>query len=174
LLAAVAAFCLLSAEARAQEARNVPTEPWSSPFPVPSETDAQRVLSPQAPPESEVWSRTEMRHPRGPIIAGAILLFGTYATDLTGVLGNAFAGGPSRENWLAVPFAGPLVLMAQTTNAPGNMLLAADALLQAGGLAMFVYGLTRNVPTVVKWDMNVSAAPWLGPGHAGIGLHGSF
>jgi hypothetical protein len=117
-----------------------------------------------------VHSRTKL------VAAGAILLASTYAVNITGVIGNAVGGGPSTENWLLAPGVGPLILMAQTTSALGNVFLAADALAQLSGVAMIVYGLAAPVPALVRDErgLSVTVLPLLGAGRSGVGLVGSF
>ena len=110
------------------------------------------------------------------VLAGSLLLGISSAINLIGVGGNALLAGPSRENWLLVPGVGPLVLMAETTNAPGNVALAMDALAAFGGIAMMTYGLASPIATLVR-DESVPAfafTPMVGIGSAGAYLVGQF
>jgi len=113
---------------------------------------------------------------QGLLIGGIVLFLSTYATNLTGVAGNALGGGPGREGLLAVPGAGPLILMAQTTNALGNFFLGADALAQVGSIAMIVYALSEPRPARVDAPPRATLrlVPLLGPDRTGLGLAGQF
>lgn len=112
----------------------------------------------------------------GMITGGILLLAIPYGLGFTGVAGNALLGGPGRESWLLLPGFGSVVLMAETTNSVGNVVLAADTLLQLSGVAMITYGLAA--PAVGESGdaaaPTVSFVPIVGSGRTGVGLVGTF
>jgi hypothetical protein len=165
-LAAACAFCVLMASARPAKAQAMASEPAPESF---------QVKWQNVEPVSPGYARTTHSR-KGLVIAGAVLFGSLYAVNLTGVAGNAVFGRARQENWLALPGVGPLVVMAQTTNAPGNLLLAADALVQLSAIAMFVYGLAAQVPAIARDEGAPSLAvmPMLGGGRAGVGVVGRF
>jgi hypothetical protein len=119
---------------------------------------------------------TTQRSHRGLVSGGAVLFSVSYAISLIGAGGNFALGGPRRENWLLLPGLGPLVLMAETTNPVGNVLLALDALAELGGIAMITYGLAAPSTEPVSDDATPSVAvtPMLGPGWTGVGVAARF
>jgi hypothetical protein len=164
--AAACVGCALMASARPAKAQEIASQPAPESLPG-SWQEGQPV-----PPG---YRRTTHSR-KGLVIAGAVLFGSLYTVNLMGAAGNAVFGRPNQENWLVVPGVGPLVVMAQTTNAPGNVLLAADALVQLGAIAMFAYGLAAPVPAIVRDEGAPSLAvmPMLGGGRAGLGVVGRF
>jgi hypothetical protein len=165
LAAACIAWALAASTrpARAQEIGGPPTPTYST---------ASWHAGDPVPP----GYRRTMRSRKGLVIAGGVLFGSLYTVNLMGVAGNAVFGRAKQENWLAFPGIGPLVVMAQTTNAPGNVLLAADAVIQLSAIAMFVYGLAAPVPAIVRDEgaPSLAVVPMLGGGRAGLGVLGRF
>jgi hypothetical protein len=108
------------------------------------------------------------------VTGGSLLLGIPYSLGLTGDAVNTLGNGPKRYNWLLLPGGGPLVLMAETTNAPGNIILALDAVAQISGIAMLSYAIASPVPVAEESTPTVSFIPLLGGGRAGIGVVGRF
>lgn len=93
------------------------------------------------PPGARVVTRA-----RTGLISGGAAMFGSaWLTSL--IVGTA--GGSSRTEdgwgWLAVPVIGPLIAggTIRGVSSSGWTVLIVDTLLQAGGLAMFIHGLTH-------------------------------
>ncbi|NLE86033.1 MAG: hypothetical protein GX607_06505 [Myxococcales bacterium] len=133
----------------------------------------------------------EERMRRGPIIAGAILLGVPYA------LGLSFAGGDSFSNqtgWLALPVAGPWITLAARERCDETQvydhdilaspcseertvrtLLVVDALMQATGTALLLWGTLSKTKEYVRDDVSVQLVPTqLGRSGYGLGAVGSF
>ncbi len=119
---------------------------------------------------------TTLRARKGFVLAGTLLLAIPYGVSFTGAVGNELVRGPSRENWLFLPGAGPVVLMAQTGNPPGNIVLALDGLAQLAGIAMIAYGVASPGPVLLRESTRASflVTPMLGGGRSGAAIVGRF
>jgi hypothetical protein len=163
-LLALLAEISLSTTALAEDRQ--PSSPWS-----PMEYSGQGVMAPPVVP---------LRRIRRPAVWVSGLLFLTvpYSFSLNGAIGSAALKGPDRYGWLALPGAGPLVLMAETTNAGGNVVLAFDAMSQAAGIALITYDLLHPRWAYVEDDQlaapRMTLTPIFAAGRVGVGVTGSF
>jgi hypothetical protein len=93
------------------------------------------------PPGARVVTRA-----RTGLISGGAAMFGSaWLTSLiVGTTGNS-ARGEDGWGWLAVPVIGPLIAggTIRGVSSSGWTVLIVDTLLQAGGLAMFIHGITH-------------------------------
>lgn len=113
------------------------------------------------PRQDAVRTETETKGITGLIIAGPIVFGVAYAT------GIAVTAGLEADDDLiaysAIPVAGPWVMLADSRTEDYSGALAANGLLQAGGLAMFIVGVSvrreYQVPVYASDD-----------GHVGVGL----
>lgn len=80
------------------------------------------------------------------LISGGAAMFGSaWLTSLVvGTAGNS-SRGENGWGWLAVPVIGPLIAggTIRDVSSSGWTVLIVDTLLQAGGLAMFIHGITH-------------------------------
>ena len=133
------------------------------------------------PPGMRVHSRPRL----GLVIGGAITFGATWLLSAyVGFLAEAFSGGysgsgSSPAGWLVLPVFGPLITAASgDVSSQGWSVLVLDALVQAGGLTMFVVGFTNPnrtlVPVQQQGARSAPARPhWaLLPGTAS-GAHGA-
>ncbi len=136
-------------------------------------------------------------------IAGGATMFGvSYGLSVaTGALAQAVISGANASHsaeWgctpncstsaadvFFIPVVGPFVLAGSAAQGPQGAPLTAialtDGLLQAGGLAMLIYGLAAPAPPVLVKDrpaksagFTFTPAPVVGNGRAGMGLVGTF
>jgi hypothetical protein len=82
-------------------------------------------------------------------------------------------------DWLLVPVAGPFIELAVASSPPTavTVALVTDAVLQAVGMGLIVYGSAWPVPVLVRDDMGavgVVPVPILGSDRVGLGLAGVF
>lgn len=121
---------------------------------------------------------------RGGLVGGGIGLFaGTYLISvLVAAAGQDITsngGGTNAAAPLYIPVIGPFITMGNVSNsATADVFLVLDGLAQAGGVAMFIYGLAVPKTVLVRNDLgfvkNVTAAPLVGKNFTGIGLSGQF
>jgi hypothetical protein len=112
------------------------------------------------------------------LISGGAAMFGSvYLTSLiVGTTGNS-ARGEDGWGWLAVPVIGPLIAggTIRGVSSSGWTVLILDTLLQSGGLAMFIHGITHPAqflsydaarPTAARTGVRWTFAPGhsAGPG----------
>jgi hypothetical protein len=121
--------------------------------------------------------KTSTRGPEGLVTGGGVLFGVSTAISVLGATGSLLVAGPHRESWLFLPGFGPLALMTQTTNVLGNVLLAADALAELGGIAMLTYGLASRTTVLVRNDvvaLRFFVAPKIGAGQTGLSVIGQW
>lgn len=120
---------------------------------------------------------------RGGLVGGGLGLFGgTYAISLivaaVGQDSCSYSGCTNSAAPLFIPVVGPFVTMGNTDSATADVFLVLDGLAQAGGLAMFIYGLAVPKTVLVRNDLgmfkNVTAAPLVGRGVTGLSLSAQF
>lgn len=121
------------------------------------------------------------RKRKGLIIGGAITFGVTYSLSILVAAAGADSnfGGSNPVAALWVPVVGPFIQMAKDNDsATASVILAADGLAQAAGVAMFVVGLAAPRTVLVRNDlvggMKVQLTPMLGRNMNGVGLAGSF
>ena len=89
--------------------------------------------------------------------------------------GNSCTNGAAP---LYIPVVGPFVEMGMTDSALADVFLVIDGLLQATGVAMFIYGLAVPKTVLVRNDLgalkNVHIAPIAGRNMGGIGIRANF
>jgi len=133
--------------------------------------------TPPPPPDMPVVGVRRKRR-TGILAGGIVLLTVPYAFSVTGAVGNGLLKGPDRYGWLALPGAGPLILMAETTSPAGNVVLAGDALAQAAGIGLIAYDVLHPRRVDVADDTaeapRVTLTPILAAGRAGVGVAGTF
>jgi len=130
---------------------------------------------------------------KGFVIGGAVT-FGTMylLTALGASIADAgcsgFGGGGSCANALFVPVVGPFIQMGQCKNGNcglGDFWLGFDGVVQAAGLAMFIYGLASPSTVLVRNDLGsntkpkapklaLTPLPIFTPSVQGMGLLGTF
>jgi hypothetical protein len=158
-----------------------PKEARIAPLPATPAPQATTLL--EAPPGFHV----ERRVRRGLTIGGASLFLTTYALSAltAGIITSADSGCSGSDcrglMWtLFIPGLGPFAAMAtQGNSAYGNVALAADAIAQGAGIAMFIAGLTAKHDVLVENDthrtgVELTVAPIVGAGRSGLSLVGRF
>ncbi len=116
------------------------------------------------------------------LIAGGATMFGV--PYLISVLVGAGGADSGCCNAMYIPVLGPFIQMGSlhsgdsSLDATGGVFLAIDGLLQAAGVAMFIYGIAVPKTVLVRNDLgalkNVTPAPMVGKNFAGVGLTGQF
>jgi len=115
----------------------------------------------------------EKRARKGLVVGGACMFGAAYLGSL---LGYAFASdNGDHEYWpLVVPVLGPFLTMATANvplvkgdGAPGVLLLI-DGVLQGGGVALAVLGITEKKTVLLRNDIGVRVWPLVGPGAYGL------
>jgi hypothetical protein len=153
--------------------------------PIVAEPATPRVASLTAVPPG---FHVERRVRKGLAIGGASLFLTTYSISvLTASIITAANShcNPSCEGllWtLFVPGLGPFSAMASPGNSTyGNVALAADAIAQGAGIAMFIAGLTAKHDVLIEDEtpahhatVQWTVAPIAGAGRAGLGVVGTF
>ena len=106
---------------------------------------------------------------------------GSVDVDLVAAVGQDLSSTSNNSNPLAslyIPGIGPFIQMTQSGNlATGNVLLALDGIAQAGGIAMFIVGLTSPRTVLMRNDLGkptIIPTPIVGHNSAGLGLLGTF
>jgi hypothetical protein len=140
----------------------------AGPAPVPA------GAAPYGPPQDQVRYETETKGITGLIIAGPIVFGVAYATGIA-----VTAGLDADEELIAysaIPVAGPWVMLADSRTSDYSGALAANGLLQAGGLAMFIIGVSvrreHQVPVYASEDGHVQVGLSAVPG--GLLANGHF
>jgi len=126
---------------------------------------------------------------KGFVIAGAVTFGTTYLITAFGA-SIADAASSNSASALFVPIAGPFIQMGQCGNggcgAVGDFWLGFDGVVQAAGLAMFIYGLASPTTVLVRNDLGsnemkpkapklaLTPVPILSGTTQGIGLLGQF
>ncbi|MEZ4392659.1 MAG: hypothetical protein R3A48_16340 [Polyangiales bacterium] len=176
-----------------------PGAPGAAPWPVQGPPQQQVVL--QAPPQGYVYAQPVMYGPQvvyapplqpyegGPVppgmtvrsrartglISAGSAIFGVpWITSLIVATASNRDSDSNGLGWLAVPAIGPIIAGAVNgASTTGWTVLMLDALLQSGGLAMFLYGITHPaqylVPTgpqarVARPRLRWAVAPGTGAG----------
>lgn len=114
---------------------------------------------------------THMRD--GFLIAGGVTFGAVYMMNF---LGAAMTRDGS-ANALYVPVVGPIIYGAKLKGQwaqIGMMYLIVDAMVQAGGIAMFVIGLHDKTELVRNDLARIHVAPILTPTQTGVGVYGAF
>jgi hypothetical protein len=124
------------------------------------------------------------------MIAGGLAMFG--APYLISVLvaaagqdissaGCSISSSNSCTNGAAplyIPVIGPFIEMGNTDSATADVFLIVDGLLQAAGVAMFIYGVAVPKTVLVRNDLGKikfnPPMPYVGHNSAGLGLTGTF
>jgi hypothetical protein len=78
---------------------------------------------------------------------------------------------------LFIPVVGPFITMGNTDSATADVFLVVDGLLQAAGLAMFIYGVSVPKVVLVRNDLGkveFTPTPIVGPNMGGLGITGTF
>ncbi len=118
--------------------------------------------------------RTVMRPRTGLMVPGFIMFGVGY--------GVAVATAVAAEyGWLAIPFAGPLILISEFDSGTHGLAyvgVAAWSLIQTAGLVMAILGLTLRREVQVRADLgngrSIAVAPWETNGGGGLQLLGEF
>jgi hypothetical protein len=119
---------------------------------------------------------------KGAIIGGAVT-FGVlyFVSLLIAAAGTDEANRTHTSNSMAglyVPAVGPFIAMTQSSTAVGGVFLAMDGLAQAGGAALFIYGVASPQTVLIRNDYgrpHLLPQPLLfGRSGGGLGLVGSF
>jgi hypothetical protein len=124
---------------------------------------------------------------KGWIIAGATTFGVTYLLTAFGA-SIADAAQDNSATALFIPVAGPFIQMGQCSGscAVGDFWLGFDGVVQAAGLAMFIYGLASPSTVLVRNDLGsnetkpkapklaLTPVPILSPTTQGVGLLGTF
>ncbi len=118
------------------------------------------------------------------LVAGGAAMFG--APYLISVLVAAAgadlqsnSGGTNAAAPLYIPVVGPFITMGNVSDsATADVFLVIDGLLQATGVALFIYGLAVPKTVLVRNDLgalkNVMATPVIGKNFTGVGLSAQF
>lgn len=168
--------------------QGVCTDPASS-KPVASEPPIVERIEPAAaePPPDPLPATAPMSQPEhkvvmkpitGLVIAGAIVFGVAYTGAFTTTV--ALEADGDLVGYSLVPLAGPWIMLGDYRTREYSAALAMNGVIQAGGAAMFIIGLTVKrehvVPVYSSRDGNVSmgmSPVALGSG-SGIGLNGRF
>jgi hypothetical protein len=121
---------------------------------------------------------------RGPVIAGAIVLGVPYALGLSIAAGDNFS---NQTGWLAVPALGPWITLATRENCATSpddggcpsdsgvrTVLVLDALMQATGATLLIWGLSSPHKRYVRDDVSLQLVPTQFRGGYGLGAVGTF
>ena len=121
---------------------------------------------------------------RGGLIGGGIGLFApSYIISILIAGANADNGS---ANALWIPVVGPFIQMAQVGGAncdascssTADIGLVLDGLVQAAGVAMFIFGVAVPKTVLVRNDLgfvkNVTATPIVSQNFGGVGISGQF
>ncbi len=128
----------------------------------------------QVMPAQQPQMRTVTRMRTGLMITGFIMFGVSYAVA-------AAAAVDAEYGWLAIPFAGPLILMGEL--GPGDSALAylgltLWSLVQTGGLVLAILGITMKREVQVRADLgngrSIAVAPWGNQAGGGLQLLGEF
>ena len=124
---------------------------------------------------------------RGSMIGGGVGMFGgAYLISvLVAAIGEdahsscySSTGCTNSAAPLFIPVVGPFITMGNTDSATADVFLVVDGLLQAAGVAMFIYGVAVPKTVLVRNDLGKvkfnPPMPFVGKNSAGIGLSGSF
>ena len=118
---------------------------------------------------------------KGLVVGGAVTFGCLYLISLLIAAANTDAAKAdnrsSEADALYIPAIGPFVQMARTSSATANVFLALDGIAQAGGIAMFVAGISMPKTVLVR-DASTSPtlhlAPLVGRGSTGLAVMGTF
>jgi hypothetical protein len=118
---------------------------------------------------------------KGLLIGGAVTFGCFYFISLLVAAASTDAAKAdnrsSEVDALYIPAIGPFVQMARTSSATANVFLALDGIAQAGGVAMFVAGISMPKTVLVR-DASTAPtfhlAPLLGRGSTGVAVLGTF
>jgi hypothetical protein len=118
---------------------------------------------------------------KGLVVGGAVTFGVLYFISLLVAAANTDAAKTdhrsSETDALYIPAIGPFVQMARTSWATANVFLALDGLAQAGGIAMFVAGISMPKTVLVR-DASpaptLHLAPLVARGSTGLAVLGTF
>jgi hypothetical protein len=163
--------------------------PYAYPPPAPPPQEPARELRYKEGEPTPPGYRYEERMRSGMVIAGALALGIPYTLGLYGAAAANFDNG---SGWLAVPAAGPFLMIGardgscdehtegsrQALECAGDvyltMLLVLDGLVQTAGAALLLIGVTSPKKLWVRQDIALSVSPTrVGSGY-GLGMHGHF
>ena len=122
------------------------------------------------------------RKRRGPIIAGALSLAGSYTfTAWMGLVLNGLEEGRTPGNatdfsWLYIPVAGPFLQLSHMNKSDANMPqvgFVMEGITQAVGAALLLYGLSSPRAILMRNDQ-LSIVPMVGAGTSGLTVAGRF
>lgn len=163
--ALVLATLLWSTTAFAQYNDGIPRDRKGRPWP------AHLPYVEGAPVPAGYHVNTRMRS--GFLIAGSITFGVMYGVSVLGAADSR----SSEAKWLYLPVAGPVIYGATLKGmwaGLGMMVMWVDAAVQAGGIAMMIFGTTEKTDLTRNDVARVRFAPILTPHEKGVALVGTF
>jgi hypothetical protein len=152
------ALCLASVEASAQPTPDGTPPPAPPPGAAPP-SNGPRIISDWNEGEPVPPGYHPVQRTRKGLVAAGAALFGSFwlLSALVAAGEQDAADLVHRDNpasALYIPAFGPFIQMGKSGNgATENLALALDGVVQAGGIAMFIYGLTTPKTVLIRNDL---------------------